>query len=148
MSLLSSGAIKADKWSFEITSGTVEADFLSSEIKAEIHKLIHNREYRSYFTDPSEIYGKMFSFRVYFEKGILVSLALIPASKSPSWDNVEKDALVMEKAENDEWLKNNFAIIAPVDCQWGTLESVIDQRGGFSCVVMRYNKQFQTERRF
>jgi len=138
--MLLNGKVKADKWSFEITEKTNESDFLSSEIKNQIHKLVHNGEYRSYYTEPSEMCGKIFVFRVYFEKGILMSIDLSPASKSPSWDNVEKDALLKEKVVNDEWLKSNFSIVAPANYQWGTLESVLDQRGVSSSVVIRYRR--------
>ncbi len=140
MSMLSNGIVKADKWGFEITEKTNESSFLSSEIKSQVHNLVHNGEYRSYYTEPNEVCGKVFVFRVCFEKGILMSIELSPASNSPSWDNVEKDVLLKEKVANDEWLKSNFSILAPANYSWGTLESVLDKKGGSSSVVMRYRR--------
>ncbi len=146
MNMFSDGKIKADKWGFEITSKTSENDFLSSEIKNDIHILVDNGDYKSYYTEPYEVYSKLFVFRVYFEKGLLVSITLSPAGKKPSWDNVEKDALLLDKANNDNWLKNQFSILAPTSFSWGTLESVLDLRGGSSTLVLRYKKDNNKDR--
>lgn len=45
MDMMLKGKVKADGWGFEIASDTSETDFLSSEIKSDIHKLVHNGNY-------------------------------------------------------------------------------------------------------
>lgn len=140
MSKLSNGIVKAEKWVFEISEKTSESDLLQSDVSGQLHRLVHNGDYRSYYTDPNIISGKVFVLRMYFEKGILISIDLSPVSGIPSWDNVEKNELLKEKAINDEWLKNEFSIISPANYQWGTLESVLDQKSGSSSIVIRYRR--------
>lgn len=142
MNMLSEGKIKADVWSFEFTRDTSERDFLSSELKSDIYKLVHNGDYRSYYTPPYEICGKKFVFRVYFESGFLVSITLSPNNREPSWDNVENGELFKDKAENDTWLKNCFSLTAPASFTWGTIESTLDKRAGTATIVLRYKRMF------
>lgn len=138
--MLADGVIKADGWSFEISTAMNEQDFLSSEIKDYVHVLVNNAELRSYYTDPCVINGRRFSVRVYFNHGCIVSITLIPSSDHVSWENIEMPALLKDKAGNDAWLKDQFAIFAPAEYSWGTLESVLDSRGGHASIVMRYRK--------
>ena len=140
MSMFSDGKIRADTWKFELKSDTVEEGFLSSEIKDDIHSLVSNGDYRSYYTSPYEVCGRLFAFRVFFEKGLLISVTLSPASKVPSWDSVEKDTLLKDKEENEEWLKSSFSMAAPHEFTWGTLESVLDKKGGSSTLVIRFKR--------
>jgi len=138
--MFSEGRLKADNWNFEITINTSETDFLSSEIENEIHVLVSNGIYRSYYTDPFDVNGKSFIFKVYFENGDLTSLSLAPANKPISWDNIEEKELVQDKIENDKWLMSQYSIIAPAKYIWGTLESIMDKKTGSSDIVLQFNK--------
>jgi hypothetical protein len=133
--MLVDGKIKADSWSSVISDQTKEKDFLLLNLGGPINSLVHNGNYRSYYTPASEILGRQFVFSVYFENGILTSVALTPASDAASWESKE---LQLAKAKNDNWLMNHFGIKSPAIFLWGTVESVLDQRGGSSSIVIRY----------
>lgn len=136
--MLLNGKIKADSWNIEISGKTSEDEFLCSELKNDIKTLVFNGVYRSYYTGAYDVYGRRFSFRVYFKNGVLDFISLIPVPDVVSWDNVEASALEKNKKENEVWLLNQFGITTPSTFSWGTIESTVDQRGGFSCIVIRF----------
>lgn len=136
--MLINGEIRADSWNIEISSKTTENEFLSSELKNEIKPLVINSEYRSYYTGAYEMCGKRFSFRVYFKSGVLILVSLLPVPEEVSWDNTERSTLENTKKENDVWLMSQFGITTPCKYSWGSIESTVDSRGGFSSIVIHY----------
>ncbi|MFC3123053.1 hypothetical protein [Agaribacter flavus] len=138
MNMISRGIIKADDWNVELSANTSENELLSSELKNDLGKLVHNGEFRSYYTSKYDVQGKSFVFRIYFESGVLKSVALSPVSGQPSWDAVEEAKLKQDKDDNDKWLLDKFSLKAPSSFTWGVLESVLDMKGGSSKIIMRF----------
>ena len=138
--MIKDGYIKTDCCHFVITPLMTENDFLNSELSDSIKPLVLNEGYLSYYTNVYEVFGRNFSFRLFFVDGILESICLMPSAKVPSWNNLDREIIKMFKKENDEWLLENFGIEPPVEFAWGSIESALDNRGGGALIVIRYKR--------
>lgn len=138
MNKLAEGKLQADTWKVYIDSQTQEDELLSSELRGDVRLLVQNGDYRSYYTSAYKIKGKEFSISFFFKQSRLAAISLSPASQNPSWENAEYHELEKSKRANDRWLQDKFGIKAPKKFSWGTIESTIDPRGGFSEIVLRY----------
>lgn len=119
---------------------------LLAAVASEPKPLVHNGVHRSYLLPKATVYGRDFRPSAYFTDGRLASVHLTwvdPATEGGSaWEHhsFERER-VIAKADA-AWLatvlQGTGSTTATYTFEWGTIWSGLNERDGFSSVVIRY----------
>ena len=126
---------------------TSETDLLDA-LAGEAQPLVSNGAYRSYLLPKTNLDGRTFTPSVYFADGTLSSIHLTwadPRIKGVSaWEDFSFDRERSIAEADAAWLAASLGGIGSATgtytFDWGTVRSGLDERSGFSSVVIRYNQ--------
>ena len=135
----------------ELGDGTVlDATLRETELLAafpkEVRPLVHNGVYRSYVLPPTTLSGRNFRPSVYFTDGLLTSVHLTwvdpEAAGGSAWEDFsferERSIAKADAAWLVTFLGDVGSLTSTYRFDWGTVWSGVDERGGFSSIVVRY----------
>ena len=124
-----------------IGPGFTEAEFLSSSAGMTAKALVKNGVHHSYKLQNIDISGKNFLPVLYFSDGELVEIHLHSVTDGErNWTKYSSQSETAHKLGNDNWLQKTFSKAPPYAFSWGAIESVLDQKGGMTFVLLRYAK--------
>ncbi|WP_261845090.1 hypothetical protein [Aliamphritea ceti] len=109
------------------------------EKKYSISPVVINDIYKSYKTNPILFYGELVAFTLYFENDLIVKVSMYIKKDSGSVWLLDTKQNEMDNVQyQDKWLFGILKAKSPYIYQWGRIESIYDQRAGYSSVVIRY----------
>lgn len=125
-----------------------EATLLDA-MAGEAKPLVHNGVHRSYLLPKTTLNGRVFRPSVFFTDGRIRSVQLTWADPeiqggSP-WENFSWERERSIATADAMWLADTLggdaARTATYSFDWGTIWSGLDERGGFSSIVVRYDQR-------
>jgi hypothetical protein len=124
-----------------------EAQFLSSPLARVSKALSQARPWSAYRTARQRISGRTFRMTLYFHSGKLAAVELfeVGVESKASWDDWSDREEEERKTSHDGWLKSLLGA-PPYVYPWGEVSSEVDPRGGYSCIVVRFEVRAESQR--
>lgn len=124
-----------------IEPGLTEAKFLNSPVGMAATVFVKNGVHHSYKLQNTDVEGKNFLPLLYFSGGVLTEIHLHSvAVDEKNWAAYSSQSEATHKLDNDSWLQKTLGVAPPYAFSWGAIESVLDQNGGMTFVLLRYLK--------
>lgn len=131
----------------KLEASLTEATLLTA-MANETKSLVHNGVHRSYLLPKTTLNGRKFRPSVYFSDGLITSIQLTwadPDSEGGSaWENFSFERERSIAKANAKWLAGMMGGVgsttATYTFPWGSIWSGLDERGGFACVFIRYDR--------
>ncbi len=124
-----------------IEPGLTEAKFLSSPVGMAATVFVKNGVHHSYKLQNTDVQGKHFLPLLYFSDNVLTEAHLHSvAANEKNWTAYSSQTEAAHKLDNDSWLQKTLGAAPPYAFSWGSIESVLDQKGGMTFVLLRYLK--------
>ena len=137
---ISNGTIYFRKYGVSFDPSLTHEMFSRTELYKDATPYIMNPPFRSYkIKEPIDILDKRFMLVLFFNKERLniIQLSFCDRYKPSGWDDWYEEKEIEIKKQQDVLLKDNLGN-PPYEYQWGSLESVFDQRSGSSHIILTY----------
>ena len=130
------GTISFDEPAFRVHPNLEKATFLSSPLGLTARLLIDNGAWQSFAT-RAKAHERDLAVTLMFRNDLLIETRIAICGKDYSWGTWSEEKVREKKRQHDDILTNELGD-APCDYGWGSVNSVMDLRGGGSAIVVKY----------
>lgn len=124
---------------FTISRALTKSEFLAAK-KGEAAVIVENPPFFSYKLPPIQLHGVRMILTLYFAQEQVREIHLFPLwdITSDGWSHQQSAAAEGAKRQNDQWLAQILGP-PPYKYKWGEIMSTLDQKSGYSQIIVRYN---------
>jgi hypothetical protein len=133
------GLLVIDSPRGEIGPSLTRTRFLETPAFSRATISVKNEPWCSWVLKGQRIGQDEFAIVIYFYGEEIRTVVLQNASPAlgTSWADYTEEKERLRKNAHDKWVRQNLA--GQKNASWGTVKSVFDQIGGFSCIKVSYN---------
>jgi len=112
-------------------------DFKNSELGKKAKKKTQFGDFESYLIEDYTIFNRTFSPVLMFAKSCISSIQFYSEDESKGWGEYSSSDEKNKKKRNDELLQKILGD-PPYNFGWGNIESIYDQKAGYSYIIINY----------